>query len=111
MNGYPSCSCCTRESVENFLRWAPCPPPTMSFEDFRNHALDNKLEIGDICLISRRCIGIASSVGFSVDCPPSIFDCHEPEEDTAISIIVIIVISIIGFLVVVLVILIVIFLR
>ena len=73
---------CRRDikSVEDYLLCAPCPPPIMSYNDFRDHARNQSLETKDICIISKRCFG--NSINLTNDCPPSLFVCPETTTTT-----------------------------
>ncbi|XP_053377214.1 uncharacterized protein LOC128547830 [Mercenaria mercenaria] len=64
-----SCSCPGKGSLEDLLSCAPCPPPMISYEEFRNHALNRSLLLKEVCIIARRCNINGTDIG--VDCPPS----------------------------------------
>ena len=67
--GICSCPCANKDTIADLLLCAPCPPPILSYGDFRDHALSGGLQIHSVCVIAKRCniYGIDKN-----DCPPEI---------------------------------------
>ncbi|XP_053377204.1 uncharacterized protein LOC123545282 [Mercenaria mercenaria] len=68
-----SCSCSSLGNIEDLLHCAPCPPPMISYEELRDHALNRSLILNDVCIIARRCN--INGTDIVVDCPPVTPDC------------------------------------
>ena len=55
MEHFDKCNFSCKVINADFLNFAPCPPPWLSYSDFRNHSLGQSLSMLEVCIIAERC--------------------------------------------------------